>query len=198
MIFGFNTDVRCGDLVYHVQSEARKTEQLLQTQVFVRGRCIGKHAVSYAEHAARPDFAEHVMHELLKGQHRQIVEAAREGKLDTLMSLNTPAPAPASPDPPPVEGGLSIHKLSSSVQDGAVVLRFAVTDGGQPVAGAELAARLEHPSAAPLEASSVSGIDGAAEVTFAVSRALLAEAVITLWARHGQHSVTRHIRPRKA
>ncbi len=39
MIFGFNTDIRHDDTVYHVQSEAREGEQLLQTQVFVRGRC---------------------------------------------------------------------------------------------------------------------------------------------------------------
>ena len=38
--------------VYHVQSEAREGELLLQTQVFVRGRCIGKRASSYADKAA--------------------------------------------------------------------------------------------------------------------------------------------------
>jgi hypothetical protein len=48
MIFGFNTDIRHEDTVYHVQSEAREGERLLQTQVFVRGRCIGKRAISYA------------------------------------------------------------------------------------------------------------------------------------------------------
>ena len=47
MIFGFNTDVKHEDTVYHVQSEAREGEQLLQTQVFVRGRCIGKRAIPY-------------------------------------------------------------------------------------------------------------------------------------------------------
>ncbi len=52
MIFGFNTDIRHDDTVYHVQSEAREGEQLLQTQVFVRGRCIGKRAVSWAVSAA--------------------------------------------------------------------------------------------------------------------------------------------------
>jgi len=36
MIFGFNTDVKQGDTVYHVQSEARENELILQTQVFVR------------------------------------------------------------------------------------------------------------------------------------------------------------------
>jgi hypothetical protein len=55
MIFGFNTDIRHEDTVYHVQSEAREGEQLLQTQVFVQGRCIGKRAVSYAAAAKADD-----------------------------------------------------------------------------------------------------------------------------------------------
>ena len=54
MIFGFNTDVKHGDTIYHVQSEAREGELLLQTQVFVRGRCIGKKATSYAASEGQP------------------------------------------------------------------------------------------------------------------------------------------------
>ena len=49
MIFGFNTDIKHNDTVYHVQSEARENELLLQTQVFVRGRCVGKRATPYAD-----------------------------------------------------------------------------------------------------------------------------------------------------
>jgi len=52
MIFGFNTDIKQGDTVYHVQSEARESELLLQTQVFVRGRCIGKRASPYGDKLA--------------------------------------------------------------------------------------------------------------------------------------------------
>ena len=58
MIFGFNTDVKHEDTVYHVQSEARQADLLLQTQVFVRGRCIGKRATSYAQKAADPEFSD--------------------------------------------------------------------------------------------------------------------------------------------
>jgi len=80
MIFGFNTDVKVGDTVYHVQSEARKHDQLLQTQVFVRGRCIGKKATSYTEQIASPDFNDDRMHEMLKSQHKFICKrSARAG-----------------------------------------------------------------------------------------------------------------------
>jgi hypothetical protein len=49
MIFGFNTDVRLGEVIFHVQSEARHKELLLQTQVFVKGQCIGKCASPYLD-----------------------------------------------------------------------------------------------------------------------------------------------------
>jgi len=42
MIFGFNTDVKVNDTVYHVPSEARENDLLLQTQIFIKGRCPGE------------------------------------------------------------------------------------------------------------------------------------------------------------
>ena len=45
MIFGFNTDIAAEGTVYHVQTEVREQESRLESQVFVRGRCIGKRAV---------------------------------------------------------------------------------------------------------------------------------------------------------
>ena len=80
MIFGFNTDVKHGDTIYHVQSEAREGELLLQTQVFVRGRCIGKKATSYAAKAAEAQFGDPQKEQLLREQHRLVLDAIREGK----------------------------------------------------------------------------------------------------------------------
>jgi hypothetical protein len=105
MIFGFNTDVKYGDTVYHVQSEARRTEQLLQTQVFVRGRCIGKKATSYSERIHDPAFSDDHMHEMLKVQHRAVLEAVRDGSVDTV--LRPPSP-PVAPLTPPVEASAPV------------------------------------------------------------------------------------------
>ncbi len=98
MIFGFNTDVKHGDTVYHVQSEARRADQLLQTQVFVRGRCIGKKATSYADRVQDPNFSDDQMHEMLKSQHRAILDAVRDGSVESVLhapSVPTPAAMPA-------------------------------------------------------------------------------------------------------
>jgi hypothetical protein len=89
MIFGFNSDVKHGDTVYHVQSEAHPHTHTLQSAIFVQGRCVGKKSSSYAEYVSRPDFSEQKMHELLKEQHREVLEAIRDGEIDTFLAATT-------------------------------------------------------------------------------------------------------------
>src|SRR5438270_12273809 len=74
-IFGFNTDVKLADVVYHVQSEARQNDLPLQTLVFVKGQCVGKQAFSYAHEISHPGFSSEAMHELLKTQHKVVIDA---------------------------------------------------------------------------------------------------------------------------
>lgn len=81
VIFGFNTDIKFGETVYHVQSEAREHDSLLQTQVFVKGRCLGKYETSFAERIGKPDFNEDALHDLLKAQHKHFVDSARAGTI---------------------------------------------------------------------------------------------------------------------
>lgn len=87
MIFGFNTDVKHGETIYHVQSEAHANTQQLLTTVFVQGRCIGKKSSSYAEQLAYPGTTDQHIHEILKDQHRQVIEAIRSGNLNNVISL---------------------------------------------------------------------------------------------------------------
>ena len=82
MIFGFNTDIKHEDTVYHVQSEAREGELILQTQVFVRGRCIGKRATSYADKMAAGAFSDQQKEQILRDQHRIVLEAIRFARPD--------------------------------------------------------------------------------------------------------------------
>jgi hypothetical protein len=90
MIFGFNTAVTHGEGVYQVQSEPRERERLLETQVFVGGRCIGKRATSYDEIFFQPGSIDDQLHGLLRAQHRLVVEAARQGRLDEVLGVPSP------------------------------------------------------------------------------------------------------------
>src|SRR5437868_11809993 len=85
MIFGFNTDIKHQDTVYHVQSEAREGEQLLQTQVFVRGHCIGKRAVPYGANLAGAQSNDQDKEKMLRELHREVLDAIRDGKLDSIL-----------------------------------------------------------------------------------------------------------------
>ncbi len=84
-IFGFNTDVKLADVVYHVQSEARQNDLLLQTLVFVKGQCVGKQAFSYAHELAHPGFSTEAMHELLKTQHKAVIDAIQQGQMNSVL-----------------------------------------------------------------------------------------------------------------
>lgn len=86
-VFGFNTDIRHGDTVYHVQTEAREADLTVQTAIFVRGRCIDKQACSYAQEASLPGFSEANVHQMLTNQHKFVVNCIREGKLESLSSM---------------------------------------------------------------------------------------------------------------
>jgi hypothetical protein len=134
VIFGFNTDVKHADTVYHVQSEARQHELLLQTQIFVKGRCIGKRATSYAQQADQDGFSEERMHEMLKDQHKHFVAAVREGRIEAEF-LETgegkPAVAAAAADDRAAAGSMAEAASAPSVatsNDLVAELAAAVAD----------------------------------------------------------------------
>src|SRR5438105_8766969 len=81
MVFGFNTEIDCGDTAYHVQSELRTAECSLQSQVFVSGQCIGK--VSAPIPAETNETA---AQQMLREQHRKLVQAARENRIAELLA----------------------------------------------------------------------------------------------------------------
>ena len=88
-IFGFNTDVKLADVVYHVQSEARQNDLLLQTLVFVKGQCVGKQAFSYAHELSHPGFSTEAIHELLKTQHKTVLDAIQQGQMNAVLGNGT-------------------------------------------------------------------------------------------------------------
>lgn len=186
-IFGFNTDIRYGDTVYHVQTEAREAELLLQSAVFVRGRCIGKHGLSYADELASPDFSDDHVHALLTRQHRFIVNSIREGKIEAILGQAEPAkpqpmaPAadmvnpsgdshfrPASPPSATEAPALQLEWLNSqfACTGSHVRLCFRAKRHDCIVEGVQIIGRLELEDGNPAYARSGSGSDGLAELVF--------------------------------
>lgn len=189
MIFGFNTDVKFKGTVYHVQSEARKHDQHLQTQVFVRGRCIGKKATPYAEHALQPDFSDDKMHEMLKAQHKGVVEAVREGRVADVLHETYGL----------TSNGFSVawSNAHSVVQEGAVVLRFQVSLAGAPVSGATLVSKVVLPNEEPIFTKLVTDEAGSAETRVEAKEEALESAAVYIEAVHGEHHTVRKYRLRQ-
>src|SRR5437016_984503 len=171
MIFGFNTDVKHGDTVYHVQSEAREGEMLLQTQVFVRGRCIGKRATSYAEQASSAGFTDQKKEQILRAQHRLVLDAIRDGHLDQVFDKRE------TPETLAAEKELDIQWLNSDSihsQD-KLSMKLRATEAGQGIAGGRLTVRFNRANANPFYTQVTTDDSGDAELVFELEESTLPE-----------------------
>ena len=193
MIFGFNTDVKHDNTVYHVQSEARENEQLLQTQVFVRGRCIGKRAISYADKASESGFADQQKEQILREQHRLVLDSIRDGRLDSVFDKQfTPEVLAAIKE-------LDVQWLNAESvhSDRSLTLRLRVTEGGAGVEGARMTVRFARPDAAPFYTQIVTGSDGDAELNIDVDEPSLPDSSVLVQANYSGRTATRKFQLRK-
>ena len=193
MIFGFNTDVKHGDTIYHVQSEAREGELLLQSQVFVRGRCIGKKATSYASKAAEAQFGDAQKEQQLREQHRLVLDAIREGKLDGVL------------DHPEAENLAAVKELdvqwlnAESVHANRnLTMQLRVTEAGTAAPGARLTFRFARPGEAPFYTQAVTDASGAAEIKIEVEELALPDSSLLVQANYQGRTATRKFALRKA
>ncbi len=218
MIFGFNTDIRHQDIVYHVQSEAREGDQLLQTQVFVRGRCIGKRAVSWtaaaqaggsttADGSKTGDASategalgaadlnrDQDKEKLLRDLHREVLDAIREGRLDSILDRRDTPEALAAVK----ELDLQWTNADSVHTGGALMMNLRVTEAGLPVQGARLTFRFARPGAAPYYAQVLSDAQGNAEMSVHVDENALPDSSVLVQASFEGRTATRKFQVRKA
>jgi hypothetical protein len=188
MIFGFNTDIRHDDTVYHVQSEAREAEQLLQTQVFVKGRCIGKHAIPYGPAVQNGvQSNDQDMEKRLRELHREVLDSIRDGKLDSIFDKRDTPETLASVK----ELDLQWVNSGSVHTGGALTLQILVTDGGTTVEGARLTLRFARPDAPPYYAQVLTDAKGSAEMRVQVDEKLLSEASVLVQASFAGKTATR-------
>jgi hypothetical protein len=193
MIFGFNTDVKHGDTIYHVQSEARESERLLQTQVFVRGRCIGKKATSYANKSPEIQFSDTQKEQQLREQHRLVLDAIREGKLD--QALDRPEPEVLATVKELEVQWLNAESVHS---DRNLSMQLRVTEGGSAAGGARLTFRFARPGVAPFYTQAVADSVGAVEIKIEVEESALPDSSLLVQANFEGRTATRKFLLRKA
>ena len=193
MIFGFNTDVKHGDTVYHVQSEARRSEFLFQTQVFVRGRCIGKRATSYADRAPDPFFTDKQKEAMLRDQHRYVLDAIREGRLEEVLDKRETAETLAAIKPLDLEwiNADSVHA------NGGLLMKVKVTEGEAAVQGAKLTSRFVRAEEEPRYSQAICDESGVAEIKLEVEETALADCSLLIQADYNGRTATRKFRLKK-
>jgi len=193
MIFGFNTDIRHEDTVYHVQSEAREGEQLLQTQIFVQGRCIGKRAVSYASSAVEEN-QDQGRERMLRDLHREVLDAIREGRLDSVLDRRDALDSLAGIK----ELNLEWTNADSVHASGTLMMNLRVTEGGVPIEGARLTFRFARADATPYYAQVLTDAMGRAEMSVQVDEKALADSSVLVQASFGGRTATRKFQLRRA
>jgi hypothetical protein len=109
VITGFNTDIKHGERVFHVQTEDRGVgNPVVESLVYVGGEILLSKKSSYTNHIADGRVDEKAVREMMDLQHRRIIEAIRRGRFDAARTGTAPAEEMTeggTPFPPP--GGVS-------------------------------------------------------------------------------------------
>jgi len=82
MSSGFNTDVRVGDHVFHVQTEDRGPNRpVIDTTVYQNGRVFHRRSSDYREFKDSAEFSDELLRHRVEEQHRVVIEDLRGGPL---------------------------------------------------------------------------------------------------------------------
>jgi len=140
MSSGFNTDVRVGDQVFHVQTEDRgPAYPAIDTAVYQNGRVLHRRSSSYEQFVDSQEFSNDELRRRVESQHRAVIDDLRSGALDAEIAAAAQQAARAS--------GIQVQLLnpSSWLSGGNVSLDLEILRraDGQPEPGAEVEAVIE-------------------------------------------------------
>ncbi len=81
MVSGFNTDIKHGGVVFHIQTEPRKKDAGIETIVYIQGAVIHSLTTSYEEFLGSPDYTDDKLKGMLESQHRAVIARIRAGEI---------------------------------------------------------------------------------------------------------------------
>ena len=83
MITGYNTDVRHGNRVFHVQTEDKGlSNPKIETLIYVGGEILDSYRSSYEDLTVAPPVTESVIQSRMDEQHRAVIRDIKNGKYD--------------------------------------------------------------------------------------------------------------------
>ena len=140
MSSGFNTDVRVGDLVFHVQTEDRGPNRpIIDTMVYQNGRIFHRRSSDYREFRESAEFSDELLRHRVEEQHRVVIAELRDGPLAGEMA--------AALEKTGVAGGIQLQLLNpgSWLSAGNVSLDLEIVrrSDRQPQVGVQVHAVIE-------------------------------------------------------
>jgi len=163
MVFGFNSNVPVGKVIYHVQTEDRgPNNPVIDTTIYVGGRVLAKRTTSYRDFLASPDFSDSELQALLERQHQQLIEEVRTGRLPEIVQKEA------------ARSQISVHLLNPAtfMVGTTAVLRVAVTQRGtgEPLEAVTVHASIEASAGHPVHLEAKTGAEGQVEMQLPMPR----------------------------
>jgi hypothetical protein len=191
MNFGFNSNVRVGNSVYHVQTEDRgPSHPFLDTVVYVAGRVVHKRSSSYEDltrGTAKGEALEEQLHERLSQQHRDVMAQLEAGTLQ----FSVPGVAPAKVAVVASEEELEVHLLNpkSWLASGNAALEVELRQKGsaEAIGGADIEAFLEAGKERSAAFRTRADAKGRATLSFPLPSTVADETALVIRATDGDH-----------
>lgn len=130
MITGYNTDVRYGDIVLHVQTEDKgHGNPFIESLIYYGGQVVVAKRASYADKLDSADTTEEVT-VLMEQQHRAMMKAIQAGKFDDKIRLFVPEKDKKLPTGMDTSGGFDLAEDSGRTLD-QVILEYLTSEAEQ-------------------------------------------------------------------
>jgi hypothetical protein len=194
MLFGHNSNVRAGDVTYHVQTEDRgTTNALIDTTVYFRGRVLHRRTNNYFDLLPLNADSEQTLKLRLDEQHRTVVEELRTGTLH--LALPHDEQLAGTRGTPSTANTLLLELLNARnwLTGKRATLQVSVRnkENGLGVQHARVSARIDG-AAEACAFTSETGSDGRAQLEFEMPRLAGAEPALVIEASLG--TATGHLR----
>lgn len=190
MLFGHNTNVKVGEITYHVQTEDRGvTNALIDTTVYFHGRVLHRRTNNYFDLLPLNAKSEQSLKQRLDEQHRGVIEELRTGALHLPLPRETQSPADANvPNASSVPKVLTLVLINSKTwlagKRATLDVSVQNRESGESVNHARIVARIDG-AADSKEFKAETGIDGRAQLQFDMPRVSGAEPALVIEAMHG-------------
>jgi hypothetical protein len=195
MNYGFNSEIRVGDEICHVQTEEYgPPRHMIETAAYCRGRIFHRRTDDYTELAAQPGFSQEALRLRVEEQHRGVVEGLRSGAIPIPPSALLASSASADGIQVKLRNANSWLARGHASLDVEVVRQAS----GEPVSEAHVEAHLEG-AMQDTHFSAITGADGLAQFRFSLPPLGANGAELVIRASAGRHSdeIRYSLRPRQ-